>query len=201
MAAAKWKKTVSFGVALSVTVFLAVEYVLALGPVTKREGESACRALSPSLQSPVLGTLPTLAPDFQAQDYTGKMVSLSAYRGRVVFLNFWATWCPPCVEEMPSMEVMTRELGDEPFTVLGLASASSWPAVRSFFPSGTSMTVLLDPPEEGAEIGKQASRYGTTKLPETYLIDKQGRIRYYFVNMRDWKTPTAMQCLRSLINE
>ena len=101
------------------------------------------------------------------------------------------------------METLQRTYGKDPFTILAVASAKEWPKVREFFPTGTSMTVLLDPPigDDEAGVGEKAKAWGTTKLPETYLIDKEGRIRYYFVNQRDWKSAQAQQCIRSLLDE
>jgi peroxiredoxin len=195
------RQIAGFAIVGVLVTILAIQYVLALGPATQRERESSCAALQPTLFNPMLGKLPAAAPDLEAVDYTGNKVRLSAYRGRVVFLNFWATWCPPCVEEMPAMEVLQRHLGDDAFTVLALSSDESWDKVHEFFPQGTNLTVLLDPPRQGQQVGPLAVRMGSEKLPETYLIDKQGNIRYYFVNKREWASPKAIRCIRSLLDE
>lgn len=197
------KHLVGYVVVAILVLILGVQYALSVGDMAERDRLSNCNALMPTPFNRALGKFPVVAPDFEALDYTGKKVPLSAYRGRVVFLNFWATWCPPCVEEMPSMEILQRELDEEAFTILAVASEPDWSTVHRFFPRGTNMTVLLDPPKGGEQgsIGPIAQRFGTTKLPETYVLDKNGRIRYYFVNKRDWRSPRALQCLRSLIDE
>ena len=128
--------------------------------------------------------------------------NLAAYRGKVVFLNFWQTACPPCKEETPSMEALAQKVGSSDFEVLALASETSFEPVRRFFPHGTQMTVLLDPPADDQHAaGKIARRFGTEKWPETYLVDKHGVIRYYFINSRHWDSANAVACVRSLLAE
>jgi hypothetical protein len=73
--------------------------------------------------------------------------------------------------------------------------------LTELLPGGTKMTLLLDTSSEPGEVGELAQGYGTEKFPETFLIDKQGRVRYYFVNKREWGGVNAMACLRSLIEE
>jgi thiol-disulfide isomerase/thioredoxin len=142
------------------------------------------------------------APGFALPTSGGQTLAVSSFRGRIVFLNFWATWCPPCKEEVPSIEALQKKLAGESFVVVALASSHDWKSVVADFENGTNMTVLLDPPvDEDEQIGKIAHYYGTPALPETYIIDKQGYIRYYFVNKRDWKSDVAVTCMRSLIEE
>ncbi len=146
--------------------------------------------------------MPVPAPDFTVQDVDGNTRRLSEFKGHVVFLNFWATWCPPCKEEVPSIEALQTQLKDENFVVLALASSREWKSVVDEFERGSAMTILLDPPpNEDEQIGTIARAYGVPALPETFIIDKQGYIRYYFVNKRDWKSEVAVTCLRSLIEE
>ena len=192
---------------------LAVQYVRAVQPAIAHERYKAAAAACakvpnmqgeiapPLISNPTLGRFPRLAPDFQAMDYTGKMVPLSAYRGKVVFLNFWATWCGTCREEMPSMDKLQRQLGTNSFTILAVASDDAWKKIHDYFPKGTAMSVLLDPPEQAEHEGGIAGTYGTTKLPETYLIDKDGNLRYYFVSTRNWADPRAIACIKALIAE
>jgi peroxiredoxin len=179
---------------------LVVQYIRALGPSAQDDRFAACRALNPAPFNPAIGRLPVVAPDFEAQDFTSNMVKLGAYRGRVVFLNFWQHDCAPCKEEMPSMERLQKKLGED-MTVLALASETSWTPIRAFFAGGTNMTILLDPPETTHPAGKIARRYGTEKWPETYLIDKQGVVRYYYINSRRWDSDNAVECVRSLLAE
>jgi peroxiredoxin len=195
------KKIVGYGIVAILLGILAVQYVVALPAVARDDQGSACRALSPMPFNPVLGRLPAAAPDFEAQDVAGQMANISAYRGKVVFLNFWQTACPPCKEEMPAMERLIQLVGDEDFEVVAVSSDTSWSAVRAFFPQGTNMTVLLDPPPEGEVMGKIAKQYGTEKWPDTYIIDRHGRVRYYYVNRRAWDSPNAVACMKTLLAE
>jgi peroxiredoxin len=195
------RKVAGYAIVAILLGILVVQYVLALPTAVDDDRMSACRALAPTAFNPALGKLPAPAPEFEAQDYTGKPASLSAYRGKVVFLNFWQTACPPCKEEMPSMERLSRLVRSDDFVILALSSDPTWEPVRAFFPQGTSMTVLLDPPAPNENIGKIAHRYGTEKWPDSYLIDRQGRVRYYYVNRRSWDSASAIDCVHALLGE
>jgi peroxiredoxin len=151
--------------------------------------------------NPQIGKLPVAAPEFEATDYTGKATTLAAYRGKVVFLNFWQTACPPCKEESPSMEALATQVGSSDFAMLALASETSFDPVRQFYPGGSQLTILLDPPDDQHSAGKIARRFGTEKWPETYLIDKRGVVRYYYINSRRWDSANAVECVRSLVGE
>jgi thiol-disulfide isomerase/thioredoxin len=120
---------------------------------------------------------------FRLRSLDGKEVSLADFSGKVVFLNFWATWCPPCVEEMPSMMRLYEKLRSKPnFVFLAVSSDDGWDPVRKFFGSGPPpFTVLLD------ARGEIAQRYGTTQFPETYVL-VDGRVRAFIEGPRDWDT-------------
>ena len=85
--------------------------------------------------------------------------------------------------------------------MLALASETSFDPIRKFYPQGTQLTILLDPPDDDHSAGKIARRYGTEKWPETYLIDKRGVVRYYYINSRRWDSANAVECVRSLVAE
>jgi thiol-disulfide isomerase/thioredoxin len=176
---------------------------------------------------------PVPAPDFTAIDNNGKHVKLSDYRGKVVLLNFWASWCGVCKQEKPSLAGMASELSSGDFVVLTLSSDRSWgdaligllhslaagaPTPRAdasgnismqsvldvygkALPHGVPFQVLLDPPDDDGTIGAIAKSWGVTAFPESALIDRKGVIRAYFVNKRDWSSPVAQTCLRSVIDE
>jgi peroxiredoxin len=200
------KKFIAAFFSILLVVFLAGKFVLLVKPSVEREYRAACQGLRPAPPSQALTasgfrSFPMPAPDFAVQDIHGNMRRLSEFRGQVVFLNYWATWCPPCKEEVPSIEALQDRLGDD-FVVLALASSSDWQPIVKEFPLGTNMTVLLDPPaSQDEQIGRIARAYGVPALPETFVIDRQGFIRYYFVNKRDWKSDVAVTCLRSVIDE
>ena len=151
---------------------------------------NACRALAPD---PVPAFLQNRdAPDFQLPDASGKMVSLSAQRGHPVLVNFWATWCPPCVEEVPSMEDLARRLEKTDIRLMAVSVDESWDIVRKFFVNGTKMGVLLDLSKDVPK------KFGTEKFPESFMVDASGKVRHYFINKRDWSKPEAIACLESL---
>jgi peroxiredoxin len=138
-----------------------------------------------------------VAPDFTLPDLEGKMVSLSDYKGRVVLLNIWATWCPPCVEEMPSMEKLYREMKDEGFEILAVSiDTSGAKAVLPFMEKHKlSFPALTD--SEGAT----KLLYHTTGVPESFLIDKDGVIAEKIIGPRDWANPGAIEFIRTLIQK
>ena len=170
--------------------FIAVRFVGGARETLSRTRDGACVALQPD---PVPDFLKNGAtPDFQLPDATGHTVSLSQQRGHPVFLNFWATWCPPCVDEVPSLEDLARRLKGSDMRMLAVSVDDDWDKIRRFFAKGSDIGVLLDTSHDVPK------KFGTEKFPETFLIDGAGRVRYYFINKRDWARPEAIACLESL---
>ncbi len=185
------------------SLLLGIQYLRLVGPATAREIDSACVNMHGSAASKTLRRVSggiTPAPAFTAQDYTGAQVSLADFRGKVVLVNFWASWCSTCSAEKPTLEQLQRDLGDD-LVILALASDVEWEPIRKKFPDGTSLKVLLDRPEEEGSIGPIATAYGIKAVPESFLVDKRGMLRHYFVNKRDWSSGIAKTCLRALTNE
>jgi thiol-disulfide isomerase/thioredoxin len=201
-----------------------------------RESKAACRGLRGDLPlTPELCggrtpcTLPVEAPNFTVQDHQGKPVQLRDFRGKVVLLNFWASWCGVCKTEKPSIEKLANELGGDDLVVVTLASDHNWTdvllslvaslapatklpagevtmaaaldAYRQALPKGVPFKVFIDPPSDDGNIGAITRSWGIKAVPESALIDRQGNIRAYFVNKRDWATPVAHTCLRSVLDE
>lgn len=192
----------------AVTLLIGVQFVRLLEPAQARSVEAACKGLKPAPSNPAYGKLPDesgeypKAIDFQAQNHEGEMVSLSDFRGKVVVVNFWASWCTVCKSEKPGLEALQRKFDREDLVVLALASDNDWQKVRaSFGADGTPLTVLLDPPEGGGNLGKVAATYGMKAVPETFVVDRDGFLRHYFINKRDWDSSVAETCLRDLIHE
>lgn len=141
------------------------------------------------------GRAPALAPDFAKPDLAGQTVRLSALRGRVVLLNLWTTWCPPCREEMPSMERAWQALRDRGFVLLAVSQDEQGPAVVEPFVRrlGLTFPVLVDP--EG-QVGRA---YGVWGYPESFLIDREGRLVERVVGPRDWAAPEHLARLEALL--
>jgi thiol-disulfide isomerase/thioredoxin len=139
---------------------------------------------------------PGPAPDFTLKDMDERAHSLSAYRGKVVMLNFWATWCPPCRREIPSMESIYQDLGKSGFVVLAVNEFETpdhvfaYTGQLSVFPT---FPILFD------HDSKVSQAYGVKGLPTTVLIDKQGRIVYRAVGGRDFDHPEVRGIVRALL--
>jgi peroxiredoxin len=133
------------------------------------------------------------APDFTLPALSGEKISLADFRGRVVVLNFWATWCPPCVEEMPSLKRFADQI--EPFgvTVLGVSVDHDPDALQKF----VAETKLGFPIARDAD-QKVSSRYGTFKFPETYIINSEGRVAEKLIGAIDWQDAQVVSRVRSL---
>jgi peroxiredoxin len=183
----KRRAVLAFGT-LAIVGFLGASFLRASVKATETP-EAACQALG---ARPFGGTLRPgqPAPDFELTDAAGKKWSLAGLRGKRVLLSFWATWCVPCAREMPSIERVSRRLGDR-LTVVTVSVDETWDAVKAFFPRGTTLPVLLDPGEQVTKL------YGTEKFPETFLIDSEGRLQRLFYEA-DWDAPQVESCLASL---
>ena len=142
-------------------------------------------------------TIGSPAPSFRLIDLAGRPVSLSDYHGRVVLLNFWATWCGPCRVEMPAMEAVYRSFKAQGLEILAISVDQQGPAVtRPFQESlGLSFPILHD---SDYQVGLT---YGARTLPMTYAIDRQGIIRQRVFGARDWNSPQARQGITELLQE
>jgi peroxiredoxin len=136
------------------------------------------------------------APDFDTVDMKGDVWSLSKLKGRVVFLNFWATWCPPCREEMPSMQRLYAKLPKDKFIMIALFNKDKPAAVKNFVTKlGITIPILSD------EYNFAGTKYGLTGLPETFIIDKQGVIREKFIGPAEWDSPKFVDMMMKYIDE
>lgn len=136
------------------------------------------------------------APDFTLKDLSGKDVRLSDYKGKIVFLNFWATWCPPCREEIPSMMKLNQAMAGKPFQMLAVSiDEGGKEAVEHYFKgSGTMLPALLDTDNSIAK------RYGTTGVPETFVLDKRGVILKKVVGGMDWSDPQVIGYFNEILS-
>ncbi|MBP8809228.1 MAG: TlpA family protein disulfide reductase [Kofleriaceae bacterium] len=196
------RKVVATASVLVVVGGLAAGIVWMTPRAAAREVAAACASLESSADNPSLGQIPRPAPDFTVQSHDGRTVKLSDYRGKVVLVNFWASWCNVCKAEKPSLAAATEELTGPGFAVITLASDRSWDDIKKALPKGAPFQVFLDPPpDDDANIGSIAASWGIKAVPESFVIDKQGRIRMYLINKRDWDAPVTQTCLQALIDE
>jgi cytochrome c biogenesis protein CcmG/thiol:disulfide interchange protein DsbE len=132
------------------------------------------------------------APDFTVQD-SDRTVALNQFRGQVVVLNFWATWCPPCVEEMPSLVEMQRRMKAKGVTVVAVSIDVDENAYRQFLKHhGVDLLTVRDPAQ------KTPALYGTHGWPETFIIDRNGVTRRKFIGAVDWTEPEIVDFLSKL---
>jgi len=132
------------------------------------------------------------AQQFTVQD-SDRKVSLEQFRGKVVVLNFWATWCPPCQEELPSLMTMQERMRGHGIVVVGVSIDVDGNAYHSFLKEhGVNFLTVRDPQQKVAEL------YGTSGWPESYIIDRQGILRRKIVGPIDWTQPDIIQLLGKL---
>jgi len=136
------------------------------------------------------------APDFDTVDMQGNARSLSDLRGKVVFVNFWATWCSSCREEMPSMQRLYEKMPKDKFEMIGLFNSDKHEFAKKFISDlGLTFPIWSD---KSNIIG---ARYGLSVLPATLIVDKQGVIREKFIGPNEWDTPETIKMLTKYINE
>ena len=135
-------------------------------------------------------SMPQEVPTFTLKDLSGKPVGLEDYRGKVVMINFWATWCAPCVEELPTMEALRTAWSDRPFEIIAVNLAEDRDAVSRFLDRHgirLSFPVVLD------SDGTVAETYKVRGLPATLLVDRNGSFVFGGVGERDWNSDAVRQ--------
>jgi len=133
------------------------------------------------------------APDFTLPALTQGSLSLHDFGRQVVVLNFWATWCPPCVEETPGLEKFAEQMRLQGVTVMGVSVDEDGTALQTFAAQQhLSFPILRDPDRSIAH------RYGTFQFPETYIIDQEGRVAEKLIGPMDWQDPRIITFVREL---
>lgn len=154
-----------------ITRLIAASFLLAAGCTEKKA-------------APVLGQR---VPEIVLPDLEGNTFRLSQLRGKVVLVNFWASWCPPCVDEMPSLEKLHKALGAKGLEVVAISVDDSTEVIEKFKrENGLSFTMLFD------KDAKVAHGFETFKYPETYIVDRDGILLSKIVGPRDWIAPAIM---------
>ncbi len=274
-----------------------IQYIRLVEPAQARAVKAACNGMRPSPTNPNFGDMlkTVAAANFTLENQEGQSVSLDSFEGKIVVVNFWASWCAVCRSEKPSLERLQAEYGAENIVVLALASDRDWAPVkramvgfevasadevlrkpdifgvrdptqlpatgqqvvvsridrdraaagsglrrldritslngiaiesvedldRALRESPPTMTfdvvrksgrktitlsqknqfeVLLDPPNDDGNLGAIAKRYGITAVPESFVVDRSGNIRHYFINKRTWDGDVAATCIQDLVD-
>lgn len=140
--------------------------------------------------------VPLTAPTFRLPNRTGELRAKADYRGRVVLLNFWGSWCPPCREEFPSLERLQQKLGGTEFTVLAVTVADEANAVERFLDGRpVPFDILIDTTRHTAEA------YRAAGVPVTYLLDRQGRMIAGRAGPQAWDDPAVVRLIQKAIEE
>lgn len=146
---------------------------------------------------PKITTVGSEAPDLQLTDISENSLRLSDMKGSVVFINFWATWCGSCIEEMPSIERLSGLLsGNSQFRIVTiLYKDDPSRAIGYMKQNGYTFPVYLNPDESAAR------SFGITGVPETFILDKKGILRKKVIGPATWDAPDSIQAFQNLINE
>lgn len=142
-------------------------------------------------------TIESVAPDIEIIDSDNNKLKLSDLKGSVIFVNFWATWCESCVDELPSIERLFRSMSkNSKFNLITiLYKDDQYRALSYMKGNGYTFPVYINPD------GSAAKKFGITGIPETFIIDKNGILRDKVIGPAEWDSPHAVETFRKLINE
>lgn len=170
-----------------IAYLLALVLLVSSTACSRRDSGTAPNSTAPVVQKP--------APDVTVTALNGSSVKLSDLKGKVVLLNFWATWCPPCREEIPSMMQLNRAMTGKPFQMVAVSvDEGGRPAIEEYFrTSRNELPAYTDPGGTAAKI------YGITGVPETFVIDRNGVIVKKVIGALDWNGPEAIAYLEGLM--
>lgn len=135
-------------------------------------------------------------PPFVLKDLSGQKHSLKQYKGRVVLVNFWGTWCPACIEELPSLQRLERQYTEKGLTVLAVNVNQTHTSVKRFLNGmGLDLTVLMD------TSAITAKSWSVDYYPSSFVIDKQGLVRFFIIGAVDWEKAEVIESIDKLIKE
>ncbi len=186
-----WKQVVICSLALW---FVALGAACDSGYSDERQGQPSVKPVAVRRAPPDMGSQ---APDFQLIDLQGNWQALPDYRGKVVLLNFWATWCGPCRVEMPSMEHVYQDLKNEGFAILAISSDPQGSIVTRPFVAAQGLTFPILHDSDYQVSGS----YGVRTLPMSFLIDRNGTLTQRVFGARDWNSEEARELIRGLLRE
>lgn len=179
---------VSYVLFVLVGGLLVFGFARAIQPALSKEGEGICRALEP--QAPAK----PLIPELVAEDLEGNPVDLEDLRGKLVVLNFWATWCEPCTREWPELDKLAQRFADRDDVVVVAVSIDKdkdaiTPYLERMSLGDTPVQIWWDP------TGETNEQFGGEKIPDTYFVDAEGQFTQAFINVRKWGSPAAYRCV------
>lgn len=179
-------------------LYLCAAIVVATGlALVALSGHRGARLAANSEESEATVPAGSQAADFKLETLNGTTVSLDSLRGKVVFLNVWATWCAPCLEEMPSMQTLYDAFkGNKDFVMLAVSQDTKGRSVVAPYvaKNGYRFTILLDPQNKVSET------YDVSGVPETFIIDRKGQIVAHHMGAFDWSRPDVKDALQQLLD-
>jgi len=134
------------------------------------------------------------APDFSITADNGRTITTSNFGGKLLVLNFWATWCPPCIEELPSLNAFQRQFANSGVVVLGISVDKDEKLYRDFLAKARVSFLTARDPDN-----KINAEYGTLKFPETYIIDARGKVVRKIISNTDWMSERMLKDVESLL--
>jgi cytochrome c biogenesis protein CcmG/thiol:disulfide interchange protein DsbE len=134
------------------------------------------------------------APNFSITADSGQTISPASFGGKLLVLNFWATWCPPCISEMPSLDQFQREVQKDGVVVLAVSVDKNEKAYKGLLDQAKPAFLTARDPESNVN-----AEYGTFKYPESYVIDRSGKVVQKFIGPVDWMDPKVLTALRSYL--
>lgn len=134
------------------------------------------------------------APSFSITTDSGKPITAHDFGGKLLLLNFWATWCPPCIEEIPGLNAMAQQLGPRGLVILGVSVDKDETAYKKFLAQNPLSYLTARDPDETINL-----KYGTIQYPESYLIDGNGKVVEKYISSQPWASPQMLQHIQSLL--
>jgi cytochrome c biogenesis protein CcmG/thiol:disulfide interchange protein DsbE len=134
------------------------------------------------------------APGFSIKADNGRIITARDFGGKLLVLNFWATWCEPCIAEVPSLNQLQRALGPQGVVVVGVSQDEDPKAYQNFLARFRVSYLTARQPSKDIQL-----MYGTVKIPETYLIDRNGKVVEKVVSDADWASPRMIEHVQSLL--
>jgi cytochrome c biogenesis protein CcmG/thiol:disulfide interchange protein DsbE len=134
------------------------------------------------------------APNFTVTAENGRSVSVKDFGGKLLLVNFWATWCPPCVDEIPGLNEMYRQLGPKGLVIVAISQDKDENAYKQFLEKNPLAFLTVRQPSQDIQLS-----YGTIQIPESYLIDRNGRVIEKYISSQLWASPQMIEHVQSLL--